>query len=420
MKKSLLKMLVVAFFAVSNIAVAEITAIKGGIVHTMGRKGTIKDAVILLENGRIKAVGRNLSIPGGARVIDGAGKIIVPGFMHSGSYLGLSEISLTKDSNEHSAKKSPFTAAFDVRYGLKSNGSVIADNRRHGLTHAITQPSGSDGIFSGSGAIISLSGDSNMYLGKGPMMANPANAGNRNIAWAQIRLILDQAAFYNSNRTRILKGEGPDDFILPNYDMDALIALLNGQQKLVLTVNSEDDIRQAIALKKDYGLDLVLSGAVEAWKVARELAAAKIPVIIDPQDNLPVSFGQMGATYRNAALLDKAGVEFAISPGGMARNHNAHMVNQAAGIAVAHGLDWQRALRAITLSPARIFGIDKSFGSIEKGKIANIVIWDGDPLEVTSNPVHVLVKGKLYPLVSRRTLLRDRYMDLMRRPFAYH
>lgn len=422
MKYSSLKILAVALVAVSfsGQALAKIIAIKGGTVHTMGKKGTIKNAVILMENGRIKAVGENMSIPSGAEVINGTGRIILPGFMHSSSRLGLSEISQTTDSNEHSAKDSPFSAAFDVRYGLKSNSTVIADNRRHGLTHALTQPSGIKEIFSGSSAIISLSSDSHMRYGKGPMIARLSGGGNRNVAWARIRLILDQVDIYDRNRSRIQKGEGPADFLLSNHNMDALIPVLRGKQKLVLALHSEDDIRQAIALKNAYKLDLILSGAGEAWKVADALAAANIPVIIDPQSNLPARFGLIGATYRNAAMLDKAGVLFAISPGGMANNHNAHMVSQAAGIAVAHGLNWQSAVRAITLNPARIFGIEKSFGSIEKGKMANIVIWDGDPLEVVSNPVHVLVQGKPYPLISRRTLLRDRYMDLRARPFAYH
>lgn len=425
MRKSLLNLITttlvgasVVFTLGTTTALAETLAITGGTVHTLGKKGTLKNATILIEDGKIKAVGQNIRIPSGAEVIDARGKIVVPGSMHSGSRLGLSEISMTEDSNEHSAKKSPFSAAFDVRRGLKSNSIVIPDNRRHGLTHAITQPSGSDGIFSGSGAVISLTGTPDMVYRKGPMIANPSKAGNRNVAWIKMRLIFDQVKYYDRNRSAIQQGKGPGDFLLTTYNMAALVPVLKGKQKLVVLVDSEDDIRQAIALKKDYDLDLIISGAVEAWRVAEELVAAKVPVIIDPQTNLPGSFGRVAATFRNAALLEAAGVQFAISTGNV--NHNAYMVNQMAGIAVAHGLDWSRALEAITLSPARIFGIDKSFGSLEKGKIANIVLWDGDPLEVTSNVSHVIVRGVNYPLVSRRTLLRDRYLDLTKKPHAYH
>lgn len=423
MSKFILKLIVavsVAFAFIGTAAFTQTMAIKGGTVHTLGKNGTMVNATILIVDGKITAVGQNVTIPKGADVIDATDKIVVPGFMHSGSSLGLSEISATQDSNEHSAKKSPFSAAFDVRYGLRSNSIVIPDNRRHGLTHAITQPSGSDGMFYGSGAVISLSSGTEMVFSKGPMVANPSQAGNRNIAWAKIRLIFDQVKYYEKNRGRFTRGDGPDDFQLSSLNMAALIPVIHGRQKLVLMVNSEDDIRQAIALKRDYGVDLILSGAVEAWKVATELVAADIPVIIDPQNNLPAGFSRVAATYRNAAHLAKAGVQFAISPGGMASNHNAHYVNQMAGMAVAHGLDWDRALEAITLSPAQIFGIDKSFGSLERGKVANIVLWDGDPLNVTSNPTHVIVKGVNHPLVSRRTMLRDRYLGLKKKPFAYN
>jgi len=421
MRKSALKILALAtatLLLVTGPALAKTLAIKGGAVHTMGEQGVLENATVIIKDGRITAVGRDVTIPAGAEVIDAAGKVVTPGAMHSGSLLGLSEISLTKDSNEHSAKESPFSAAFDVRYGLDADSVVIADNRRQGLTHAISQPSGADGIFAGSGAVVSLTGGADMIFAKGPMVAYLEDSGNRNVAWAKLRLIFDQVKFYDSNRSRIRKGEGPDDFLLSAYNMEALAPVVKGRQKLVLVLNSANDIRQAIAFKRDTGADLILSGAAEAWKVADELARAQMPVIIDAQENLPDNFGKTGATLRNAARLDAAGVLFAISSGNS--NHNAYMVNQMAGIAVAHGLKWQSALAAITLNPARIFGIDKDFGSLEKGKVANIVVWDGDPLEITSNATHVLVNGVNHPLVSRRTLLRDRYLDLNRKPFAFH
>lgn len=408
----------VATITFSGQALAKTLAIKGGTVHTLSKAGILTNATVIIKNGIITAVGQDVTIPSDADVIDATGKVVVPGSMHSGSILGLSEISATKDSNEHSAKDSPFTAAFDVRYGLDADSVVIADNRRQGLTHAITRPSRSDGLFSGSGAVISLTGKADMVVRKGPMIANMHNGANRNINWAKIRLIFDQVKYYDKNRSRVQKGEGPGDFLLSTFNMEALVPVVKGQQKLVLDVDSENDIRQAIIFKKATDADLILTGAAEAWKVADELAQAKIPVIIDPQENLPDNFGKTGATYSNAAMLDKAGVLFAISSGNS--NHNAYMVNQMAGIAVAHGLKWQSGLEAITLNPARIFGIAASFGTLEKGKVANIAVWDGDPLEGTSNTSSVIVNGVNHPLVSRRTMLRDRYLDLTKKPVAYH
>jgi len=400
------------------VAQAETIALKGGTLHTVSGAGMIENGTMVITDGKITAVGTDVKIPSDARVIDTTGKVIVPGFMNSNSRLGLSEISMTRDSNEHSAKGSPFGAAFDVRYGLNSHSIVIAENRRQGLTHALSQASRASGVFKGQGAIISLDGARDMIMAPGPMSAMIASGGNRNVAWAKVRLILDQVKHYARNRSNVLKGKGRSDYMLDPNNMDALIPVVKGEQALYLHLNSENDILQAIALKKDMDVKVIIVGASEAWRVAADLARENVAVVIDPQDNLPTDFGNASASYGNAALLEKAGVNFAITPGGMGANHNAYMVNQVAGIAVGHGLSWDMALKSITLAPAQIFGIDKDYGSLEKGKIANVVVWDGDPLEVTSNPDHVIIKGTEFELKSRRSMLRDRYKDLSKAPFA--
>ena len=154
---------------------------------------------------------------------------------------------------------------------------------------------------------------------------------------------------------------------------------------------------------------MILGGA-EAWKVARELAEAKATVVLQPTRNLPGSFDSLGARLDAAALLAAAGVNVAIAC--LDDAHNVRNMTQEAGIAVANGLPWETALRAITLEPARVYGMDASYGSVEVGKVANLVVWDGDPLELSSRPTHVLVRGRAIPMVSRQTLLRDRYRDL--------
>lgn len=421
MKQTFIKLIGAASLSavlLSTTVQAETIALKGGTIHTVSAAGMIENGTLVITDGKITAVGTEVNIPADARVIDTSGKIIVPGFMNSNSRLGLSEITMTRDSNEHSAKGSPFGAAFDVRYGLNHHSVVIADNRRQGLTHALTQASNADGIFKGQGAIISLDGSRDMIMADGPMAAVLFAGGNRSVAWAKIRLIMDQVKHYARNRSNVLKGKGRSDYMLDPTNMDALLPLVKGDQALYLNVNSENDILQAISLKNDTGIKIIIVGASEAWRVADDLVRADVPVVIDPQNNLPENFGHTSASYSNAALLEKAGVTFAISPGGMGANHNAYMVNQVAGIAVGHGLSWETALKAITLVPAQMFGIDGSYGSLEEGKVANVVVWDGDPLEVTSNTEYVIIKGVEYPLVSRRTLLKDRYLDLDKKPFA--
>ncbi|WP_321389439.1 amidohydrolase family protein [Emcibacter sp.] len=390
------------------VAGAETVAITGGKVMTMGKSGVIENGTVLIENGKIKQVGSDVKIPSDARMVDAAGKVVVPGFMNSHSQLGLTEISLTDDSNNHSAREAPFSAAFDVRYGYNPESMEIANNRVEGLTRAVSAPSGSGHLFSGSGAIVSLASLPNMT--KGPLFAHLDDGGNEGVAWNRMRIILDQVKAYARDRSDVMEGEGRSGFLLTLEDMDALIPVVRGERKLALVLERAADIRQAIALKEEYDLDLILLDVPEAWKVAKELAAADIPVVIDAQSDLPYQFTSIGSTLSNAARLEKAGVTFAIS--GLGETHRAYLINQWAGLAVAHGLSYEGGLRAITVNPAKIFGIDDSYGTLEKGMDADVVVWDGDPLEVTSNPEHIFVRGVEYPRVSRKTMLRDRYLKL--------
>jgi len=394
-------------FVNSHAVTAENILIKGGKVLTAGPAGILENVDILVQDHLIAAIGKNLKKPEDARVINAIGKIIAPGFMHPHSLLGLSEVPWTKDSNEQNAMGSPFNAAFNVKYGFNSSSQVIADNRRHGLTRSAIFPGHSGAIFRGTGALVTLDGQSAPHAG--PMVAKLLDGGNRNVAWAKMRAILGQVKLYQAGQ--------PTDYLLSRSNIKALIPVVNGKQLLALQLENANDIKQAIALKQDYNLNMVLVGATEAWMVAHELAQAKIPVIINPDNNTPKGFSTMRATNSNAALLAKAEVLFAIAPsiGSHGSHHIAHYVSQYAAIAVAHGLSYEEALKAISINPARIFGISDQYGSIEVGKEADIVVWDGDPLEVTSHPDHVIVRGQEHPLVSRRTLLRDKYHPATKR-----
>ncbi|WP_138380572.1 amidohydrolase family protein [Luteithermobacter gelatinilyticus] len=405
--------------AVSGQALAETIAITGGKVMTLGKQGTLEEATILIEDGKIRDVGPNVSIPNGVKVIYAGGKVVTPGFMNSHSRLGITEISLSEDSNSHSAREEPFSAAFEVRYGLNPESVVIDANRVEGLTRAVSAPSGSGRLFSGGGMILALGDGDRVTAGPGPLFANLLDGGNHAVAWTKLRLILDQVKEYEDRRSDVMKGRWRQEYLLPLEDMDALIPVVRGERKLVLALERAADIREAIRLKKDYDLDLILMDVPEAWKVADELAEAGIPVVIDAVANLPYQFPSIGASLSNAARLEQAGVLFAISS--LGETHRAYLLGQLAGNAVAHGLSYEAALKAITVNPAKIFGIADRYGTLEKGKDADIVVWDGDPLEVATNPEHVLVKGVEYPLISRRTLLRDRYMKLDRDlPPAYY
>lgn len=190
-------------------------------------------------------------------------------------------------------------------------------------------------------------------------------------------------------------------------DAEALLRVINGDMPLLFTADRAADIRQVIAFKKrNPTISVVIVNAVEGWRVADELADANIPVILNPENNLPGGFDQIGATLANAGRLHQAGVSVSI---GM-ETHNIRLATQHAGNAVANGLPWQAGLASLTINPARIYGVDNLLGSLETGKTADVVVWSGDPLEVTSHAEQVIIKGELMSMESRQHKLRDRYM----------
>ncbi|MFC3052136.1 amidohydrolase family protein [Kordiimonas pumila] len=394
------------FFVSVVIAPASVMAdtilIQHATVHTLGHEGTLVDASIVVKDGYIAAVGKTVSVPKNARVIDAKGLIVTPGIMNANTYLGLSEIKQSLDSNDHSGKDSSLGATFNVSYGLNYRSDVILENRRHGLTHALSSPTDSNDLFIGSGVFISLTGDKGSFIQPGPMVINLEAAGNRNAAWGRLNRVFAELKHY-------AKTGKIEKTYLPAFEMDALLPVIKGEQFVLLTVKGVPDIRQAIAMKKAYGFKMALVEADEAWLVAKELKEADIAVLVEPRDTLPRTFADLHSSGRNAAILVEAGVQTIIAPTGTGRNHQAHHVLEAAGVAVRYGLPWEEALKAITKVPAQLFGL-KEYGAIERGKVATLVIWDGDPLEVTTNPTHVFVLGKAQPLVSHRTALRDKYL----------
>jgi imidazolonepropionase-like amidohydrolase len=179
--------------------------------------------------------------------------------------------------------------------------------------------------------------------------------------------------------------------------------------RVVFHVDRAADIRQALALAKRAGFTPVIAGGTEAWMVAADLAAAKVPVLLDALNNLPSNFDQLGARLDNAARLHAAGVAVAFTQGGDA-THNARKVRQLAGNAVANGLPWEAGLAGLTAVPAQVFGVGARLGTIEVGRPASLVLWSGDPLEVSTVARQVWIEGKAMPMRSRQTELRDRYL----------
>jgi imidazolonepropionase-like amidohydrolase len=412
-----LSTLTVAVFAASAVAQANVIAITGGTVHTMTENGTLTNATVLVRDGRIAAVGTDVAIPADARRIDARGKIVTPGLIEAHGQMGVDEISGVEETVDSASAERRFTAAFDVVDAVNPRSVLIPVNRIEGITRSVVAPTHTQGgtLIAGRGAVIDLihatdfvtRNPAAMYASLGESGARMAG-GSRSAALLHLREALEDARDFDQNR-QAFERRARRDYALSRLDLEALQPVLRGELPLVLQAHRASDIRAALRLAEDYRLRLVILGGADAWMVADHLAAAGVPVIVDPRMNLPQSFERLGATLENAARLHRAGVTFAFAAGG---SHNARNVTQAAGNAVAHGLPWDAALAALTSVPARIWQVDDRVGRLAPGLDADVVIWDGDPLEVTTFADHVLIRGIEVPMESRQTRLRDRYRDL--------
>lgn len=407
-----------------------VVLIRGGTVHTLAQQGVLRGGDVLIDGGKISAVGTGIAPPPGAQVIEANGKPVTPGLMASFTQLGILEIDLERTTNDSTADNDIASAAFDVTDALNPNSTLIAVTRVAGVTRAVVAPNPGPGVFAGQAAAIQLGLDPNMVVKPRVgmfVLLEPRGGGSdgrrmvRPVIWAALREQIQDAREYLAKREQFHAPGGGRDQRTVRIDLDALAPVLRGEEPLVAFVDRASDIRQLLAYTKQQNLKLVIAGGTEAWMVASELAQAQVPVLIDAYQNLPDSFSNLGATLANAARLDQAGVKVAFVPPSDDPSHNARRVSQIAGNAVAYGMNYERALAAITRNAAEIWGIADAYGTLESGKDADVVLWDGDPLEVTSSPIAVFIKGQRMPMETRQTKLRDRYRDLKRTdmPFGY-
>jgi len=401
-----------AVAATAALPPSETVAITGATVHTMGPAGTLRGATVIIAGRRIQAVGLGIPVPAGARRIDAAGKVVTPGLLDSLTNLGLVEVNAVEDTEDATNEDPHVSASFDVTLGINSRSMLIPINRVEGITRAISAPATGKSLFLGQGAVIQLGGgpqtvvrrSAAQFVALGEAGARLAG-GTRGAAAILLREALSDALDYDAHRSAYDRAERRP-YSLPRLDLEALLPVARGEQPLVALVNRASDIEQILDLARQMKLHLILAGAAEGWEVAGEIAAARVPVLLNPLTNLPQSFEELGATLENAARLERAGVTVAFLTGD---SHNSRNLRQGAGNAVAHGLPWESALAAMTVNPARIWGLD-DYGTLEPGKDADVVIWNGDPLEVTAAAEHVFIRGQEMPQDSRQIRLRDRYL----------
>lgn len=405
-------LLLAATILAAPAALAQPVAITGGKVVTNTAQGTIENGTVVINHGRVVSVGTGAA-PAGARVIDARGKWVTPGLFAPYSRVGLSEIDGEDSANDVSAARSKFQASLHAADAFNPDDTAIAVNRIEGVTRAAISGDAGTGLFGGYGAIVDLTGafdsvqsrEAFMYAQLGEAGAAAAG-GSRAASWAWLLAAIDDAKSY----PRGFEDDGEGD-ILSRKEAQALKPVVEGRVPLMIEVHRAADILQVITLqKREPRIKLIILGAAEGWRVADQLAASKIPVIVNPLANLPDRFEILAATLENAGRLSKAGVTVAIADPGEA-THNTRFIQQLAGNAVANGMPWADAFAAITSVPARMHG-RTDLGVLAANATADVVIWDGDPLELMSSPDAVFIAGAETSMESRQTKLRDRYLNL--------
>jgi imidazolonepropionase-like amidohydrolase len=377
----------------------------------------VERGTIVINDGRIGAVGANVKPPAGARIIAGDGRTVTPGWLDSGTQIGIVEIPLsasgTADERTTDARVS---AAFTVVDAFNGHSAVIPITRVEGVTRSLVVPAGTGDVLLGQGAVMDLSGDhvpASVSRAPAVMVAalgetgSAVAGGSRATAMLRLREMLQDAADYGQNRAAFDAGQRRE-YVRTRLDLEALQPVLAGEVPLAIMANRASDLLAAMRLAGEFKVRLVLFGASEGWMVADELAARKTPVVVKPLTNIP-SFDSLGATLENAARLSRAGVAVALAT---FDTHNSRNLRQEAGNAVAYGMDAAAALRAVTLTPAELWGVADRVGSLEAGKDADLVVWSGDPFELSTSALHVFIKGREMPKDTRQQQLFERYRDL--------
>lgn len=407
-----------AICALAAPAQAETVAITGGKVVIGDGSAPIDGGTVVIQDGMILAAGQGVAIPADARRVDASGKWVTPGIFAGFSRIGLIEVDAVDGTNDKSGGNSGFSAAIDIAPAIDPYRSSIAVNRSAGVTRAVVVPGAAGSIFAGQGAIADLGVDANpvskarafQFVVFGEDGAEKSG-GSRAGTHLHFRAMLREAQAHSGGNDAF------DNDLLKVEDARALQAVIRGETRLLVRVEGANDMLRLIELKRDYpAIKMVFVGASEGWRVADKLAAANIPVIASALNDLPANFESLGATQSNIGRMKDAGVQVAI---GMVDDRDAHQLRyttQYAGNLVslnnvprATGLSWDEAFAAITSVPAEIVGIGNRLGSLKPGRAADVVLWDADPLELSSIPEMVMIDGVEQPLGNRQDRLRDRY-----------
>lgn len=396
---------------------AQTVAIVGGTVYPVSGP-RIERGTVLMRDGRIVAVGANVTVPADAQRVDATGKIVTPGFINAATQLGVVEVGAVRDTRDASARgRDNVAAAFAVWEGYNPASVNIAPALDEGVTSAVVVPSG--GLIAGQAAVVDLVGRTASEAVRRPSAAMVAQVGDTRAAGvnargeliARLREVLSDARAYGRTRAAFERNQSRD-FAASRLDLEALQPVLAGTLPMLVEADRASDIDAALRLKREFGLRMMIVGGAEAWQVADRLAAERVPVVTGAMNNIPGGFAELGQRQENAALLARAGVPVVIignAGGGDEELFNVRNVRFEAGNAVAYGMPFDAALRAVTLTPAELFGVADRVGALAVGRDANVVIWSGDPFEFATQAERVYVRGRESTSPTRQDLLTQRY-----------
>jgi len=416
---SLMKVSAVALALVASSVQAKSTAITNATVYTVAGQGVLEQATVIIDQGKIIEVYSKQNTPETIQVdetIDAQGRILTPGFIGSMNSLGLVEVGAVAKTRDSSEDKADIT--FDASLAFNPKSTLIAYTRKGGITSNIVAPHGGDNLFAGQTFAVDLSGNFSsviekqnavlVYLGAKSKGSRAQRLQALDHKFSDAQKVLAKQANKKVDKD---KKEAKE----PKRDEQVINSLLAGEKPLLAYADRATDLLALLALKKKYGLDLVLVSASDAVLIADEIAAAKVPVILSSIENLPSSFDSLHASLTNMTKLVKAGVKVILAPKGS--SHNLNQLRYDAGIAIANGLPQADALSALTANVADVFKLNS--GRISVGKNADLVLWSADPFELSTKVDSMWINGEQVSTKSRQDALRDRYLNKTNMPRAY-
>lgn len=381
--------------------------IRNATVHTAAARGSLEHSDVLIQGGVISAVGPGLSAPAGVAVVEAAGKPLTPALFGGITDIGIEEVSGESATVDSTLKleDQPLRPEFDVTLAFNPDSVLIPVARLDGIGFTMLGANTGGGFIAGQGGVVRLDGSADpvgpqaLFIRLGASGAELTGT-SRAAQWMLLEQMVSEA------RGRV-PADSPHALLTP-AGRATLARYLAGQGRIVVQVDRAADIRHLLRWAGREKVKIAIAGGAEAWRLAPQLAQAGVPVFVDGLGNLPTSFDQLGATLQNAARLQAAGVPVSFAQRDDA-SHNARKMRQLAGNAVANGLPWGDGLAGLTRVPAQALGVGDRLGTIEPGKLADLVLWEGDPLDVGHYAEQVWLGGRAMPMRSRQTELRDRY-----------